>query len=357
MGGEDVTPREANEMALKSGIIGLGSWYSQAFATVLTRIEEVSLVAATYLEQEDEILKAIAGISRSKYARKYGVRLYPTAEEMIQSEDLDMVCVCSDNTSRAHYTQVGARAGKDVFIAKPMASSLCDANKIVNTARNSNVLIRTCNPARFDGAIQEAQRRIAAGEIGEPLTARVLIQHGAFKQDVRIEDTPEFGHGQGGPELSLGFYAADLLKWFIGSEALRVYAEYENLNTNWSPYMDSGKAIVRFRDGKMGSMDIYFSTVCPAPLWEIEVVGRKGIIRTQQAVYEGMLWTTEQRTIPFYRKQNDVLEEEMRSWVNSCLTRAVPDFSIEDAREALEICLSWKESARTRTTIDLPLGN
>lgn len=342
-------------MALKSGIIGIGSWYSKSFANAFNNIKEAELIAATYLKQDDQTLKAIADITTEEYAQKYGVRLYRTAEEMIEKENLDMVCVCSDNTLRAKYTEIAAQSGKDVFIAKPMAASLADADKIVNAAQSNNVLISSCSPARFDGAIREAHKRVEAGEIGEVLTARVLIQHGAFQPNTRLKDTPEYGEGQGGPELSLGFYAADLLRWFIGSKVARVYAEYENLNTNWSPYMDSAKAIVRFKDGKMGSMDIYFSTICPAPLWEIEVVGKKGIIRTQQSAYEGMIWTIEEAIVPFYKRQNDVIEDEMRSWVNSCLSRTTPDLCIEDAREVLEICLAWRDSAKMRVPINLPL--
>ena len=326
--------------------------------THLKKIPEVDLIAAAHLGQDNETLKAVANITKESYAEKYQVKLYETAEEMIDKESLDMVFICSKNSSRPYYAMIAASAGLDVYLAKPMCATLEGAKVILEASkRNSKVLMATLNPARYDGAIQEMYNRVKAGDVGEPITARVWIQHGAFEPNFRFKDHPEFDEGQGGIELSLGVYAADLLNWFIGSEPLRVYAEYDNLNTKWSPFMDTGKAIVRYKDGKIGSMDIVFSTICPAPFWEMEVVGRKGIIRTHQMVYEGIIWRTEPPNIvPFYRNQNDVILSALQNWTRSCLERTKPDLPVEEAKKVIELCLAWKKSAETQKPVNLPLG-
>jgi len=63
--------------------------------THLKKIPEVDLIAAAHLGQDNETLKAVANITKESYAEKYQVKLYETAEEMIDKESLDMVFICS----------------------------------------------------------------------------------------------------------------------------------------------------------------------------------------------------------------------------------------------------------------------
>ena len=211
-----------------------------------------------------------------------------------------------------------------------------------------------CSPARFDGAIRAAHEKVQSGVIGEVLSARAMVAHGPFGKDTLFKDSPEFDEGQGGPELSLGFYVADLLRWFIAEDAVRVYAEYANLNTPWSPYMDSGKATVSFAHNKLGSMDVYFSTSHPGPLWEIEVMGTKGRLRTAQNGYEGIVWIPGE-TQAFYRSQNAILRDELEAFVRACIQGVIPDLSIEEARQAMELCFAWRRSAESHMPVALPL--
>src|SRR5439155_14706021 len=129
-----------------------------------------------------------------------------------------------------------------------MTSSIGGAEQIRTAARQRpKQLAGALNPARFAAAILEGHRRVRAGEIGEVLTARAWIQHGAADPTRSRKGSAEFDDDQGGIEYSLGLYAADLLNWFIDAgttPAVRTFAEYDNLNSRAPgyPWMDSGKA-------------------------------------------------------------------------------------------------------------------
>src|SRR5262249_53890530 len=149
--------------------------------------------------------------------------------------------------------------------------------------------------------------------------------------------SPEFDDGQGGIEYGLGLYAADLLNWFLdaaANPAVRAFAEYDTLNTPGYPWMDSGKAVVRYQRGKLGSMDIYYSVPCPARQWEIEVGGRDGILRTNGGNYEGTIWR--RRGIgkpvvePFAPTRDDTILAAARHVVDCCERRAPFEMDIED---------------------------
>ena len=62
-------------MAIRTGIIGIGSYYSNAFARALRRLPQVELLAAAHLNQPDETLKLNINQTREQFAGTHGVRL------------------------------------------------------------------------------------------------------------------------------------------------------------------------------------------------------------------------------------------------------------------------------------------
>jgi predicted dehydrogenase len=200
--------------------------------------------------------------------------------------------------------------------------------------------------------------RVRSGEIGKVLTARSWIQHGCFGPGTVFEGSPEFGPDQGGIDLSLGFYAADLLLWAVDSPPVRAYAEYDNLGTPHSIWLDTGKMTVRFEDGRMGSADIIFNVSCGAPAWEMEVVGTDGIARAHLDVMEGIIWHKSSSGAPkvFYRDQNDVIESAVHYFVRSILKGEPLDSTLEHGRNVLELCLAWTRSSATHAPVLLPLA-
>jgi predicted dehydrogenase len=194
--------------------------------------------------------------------------------------------------------------------------------------------------------------------------ARAWIQHGAANPTSDRRGSAEFDDGQGGIEYSLGLYAADLLNWFIGAPqtpAVRTFAEYDNLNTRAPgyPWMDSGKAVVRYAEGKLGSMDIYYSVPCGAPPWEIEVSGRDGIMRTNGGNYEGTVWRrsglTHPRLEPFAPTRDDTIAAAIEHVVTACERRTPFEMDAEDAYRAIELCDAWTRSAASHQPVALPL--
>jgi predicted dehydrogenase len=201
--------------------------------------------------------------------------------------------------------------------------------------------------------------RVQNNAIGKVLTARAWIQHGCFGPNMVFDGSGEFGPQQGGIGLSLGFYAADLLLWLIDSPPVRAYAEYDNLNTSHSIWMDTGKATVRFKDGCLGSMDIIFNISCGAPSWEMEVVGTEGIARAHLDVMEGIIWHKDDKGSPrvFYRQQNDTIAAAVERFVRAILDQKPLDITPAHARNVLELCLAWNQSATDHQSVVLPLSD
>ena len=348
-----MTIRDKKEGTVRTGIVGLQSVYwPNAFANCLSAISEAELVACADLDYDPALVSISLGNTPAEYAATHNVRLYHDPVEMIQQEGLDAVCISVKNTEAVNLAEQVAPLGVDIYIAKPMATTVEAAKRIVNTVREHGVIATSGTTERFDGGIREAYQRFKSGTIGELISIRALHQHGNInsfpKDDWYWEET------QGGPELSLIWYAADVVRWFAGSEVTRVYAEYDNYLSDRSPFMDNGKIILRFENRVLGSIDIYFSVEgFRFPSYEVELVGTAGAIRTQQSVYEGTIFSKDGIS-SFYRIQNNNLLDEMSHWVRCCLNKTDPDLTIEDAQRVIELCLACRQSAQTHMPVALP---
>jgi myo-inositol 2-dehydrogenase/D-chiro-inositol 1-dehydrogenase len=297
-------------------------------------------------------MKLIMGATPEEFAAGRGLTLYEDPRQMIEKERLEAVVISGPHSRLVDYCEVAAEAGCHFYVAKPMCTNLPDADRIVKAARQSKVIATSGMTERFDAGIREAKRLVDAGEIGRVLSVRALHQHGHYT----FHEADWWGEvEEGGPELSLIWYAADCARWFAGSEVLRVAAEYDNFISPQSPFMDNGKVLMRFADGKLGSLDIYFSVSFKFPNWEIEVMGTEGAIRTQQSAFEGMLFTKDGPRV-FQRTQNDLLREEVGDWLAACQEGRDPLVKIEDCRQVMEICCACREAAREKRVVELPLG-
>lgn len=340
-------------MSIKTGIVGLQSvFWPNAFAGCLQSISEAEFVACADMGYDPNLIKNSLGNLPEAYAAQHGVTLYSDPIEMIQRENLDAVCICAKHTEIVDFVEQVAPTGVGIYIAKPMATTVEAAERIVKAVRANGVIATSGTTERFDGGIRAAYQQFKNGAIGELISIRTLHQHGNISgfppEDWYWEEA------QGGPELSLGWYVGDVVRWFAGAEVKRVYAEYDNYLSDNSPFMDNGKILIRFENNVMGSIDIYFSVKgWQFPSYEVELVGTEGCLRTQQSAYEGTLFTRDGIT-NFYRTGNNNLLEEMRHWVQCCIAKTDPELTIEDAHRVIELCLACRQSAQTHRPITLP---
>src|SRR5580698_8791849 len=114
----------------------------------------VTAVVSRRLEQAEEV------------ARKYGVPLATTSlDEVLASDDVDAVILCTPTQLHARQSIAAMRAGKNVQVEIPVADSWADAQEVDRVQRETG---RTCmvgHTRRFNPSHQWVRRRILAGEL------------------------------------------------------------------------------------------------------------------------------------------------------------------------------------------------
>jgi len=338
---------------MRVAIIGLASRYwPAAFADRLLAVPEVELAGAAYCGRDDQFITASLGSSKEAFAARYSIPLYADPKELIREQRPEAVVICEESIGQHRYVDLAAEAGVHCFIAKPMATTLEAADQMVSAVERAGVVASTGSTQRFDGALRQVWEQLRREEIGDIVSIRVMHQHGnidAFGPDDWYRK-PE----NGGPELSLFWYVVDCLRWLTGKEIAGVYSQYDNFLWPQSPFFDNAKALVRFDDGTLGSIDAYFCMRWRYPSWEVEIVGSKGAIKTTQSNFEGTRYGPDGAG-SFYRAQNDHLGAELRHWLGACQGKWPPEVSLADARRTIEVSLACLQSAQTGQPVGLPL--
>jgi predicted dehydrogenase len=122
---------------------------------------------------------------RERIGRDYNVaRVYDSWQEMIEREagNLDIVQAASENNVHAEIVEACARQGIHVLVEKPMAARLHQANRMIKAAGDANIRLLVNWPTAWSAAWQEMERRILAGDIGEPRYFKYRSAHNGPKE-------------------------------------------------------------------------------------------------------------------------------------------------------------------------------
>ncbi len=159
----------AEEAPLKLGMIGLDTSHVIAFAQVLNDPNNAdhvpgAVVVAAYKGGSPDLESSASRVDgyTSQLEKDFGVKIVPTIEELCGM--VDAVLLMSVD-GRPHLEQVKPvfKAGKRVFIDKPLAGSLADAKAIVALSKESGVPFFSSSSYRFYESLQELKKQ----EVGE----------------------------------------------------------------------------------------------------------------------------------------------------------------------------------------------
>lgn len=160
---------------LRVGMIGLDTSHVTAFAKIMNDPAQKDFVpgarvVAAFKGGSPDIESSISRVEgyTKELVEKYGVKLYPTIEELCRNVDAVMLMSVD---GRPHLWQAipVIQAGKPLYIDKPMAGSLGDVIAIFKLAQAHNVPLFSSSSLRY-GRNTQAVR--GGGPIGKVISAK-----------------------------------------------------------------------------------------------------------------------------------------------------------------------------------------
>ena len=206
------------------GVIGwgfMGRMHTQALRSIALfypgidfRVE-LKCVCARHMENARSAALA-AGFER--YTDDY--------RQLLAMDDIDVVSVCTPNDQHEAMVLAAIRAGKHVYVDKPLAVTAESAARMAAAAADAPVMTRMVFNNRYFPATLRAKALVQEGRLGEVLSFSARYLHsGSIDPDKPIGWKQR---RQGGVLLDLGSHALDLLIWLVG-EPKRVFCKTRTL--------------------------------------------------------------------------------------------------------------------------------
>lgn len=249
-------------------LIGCGEIASAVHLRVLTRSRHAQLVVAAD--------PSSAARERARRIARIDVTADPQAA--IDREDVAAVVVCAGTDQHAALALATLRAGKHLYLEKPLATDVAEGEQLVAEAERSGVVAAIGFNRRYHPLFARARALVAEGVIG-----RVVAGQAAFCEPIALEAMPEWKRrvaSGGGVLLDLATHHVDLVPWLIGRELLATDARVSSGTTE----EDSARVQMRLPDDV--EVEGFYSFRAARSDF-VELIGDAGVLRVDR--YEGSL--------------------------------------------------------------------
>lgn len=225
-------------MALRLAVIGLGG-LGRVQSQVCQNLEGIELVAGA----------DIAAEGRDRFESEFGCPAYEDYRTMIDDHALDAVTIMTPHTLHFEQTMACLEAGLHVHLEKPMVTTTADALKLIEAARDRDLLLQIGYQRHFHPAYREIKRLLETDRLGDVhMVACYLaqdwieIQRGTWRTDPDLSG--------GGQLIDSGSHLLDVLLWATDAEPRTVAA----VTDDWDQAVDVNSALSVSLDGPDGTV-------------------------------------------------------------------------------------------------------
>lgn len=290
------------------------------------------------------------------FAEQHDIRLFESYDALL-AEKPDGVIVCSENVRHREMTEMAAEAGVHVMCEKPLATTLEDARAMIEASEKADTGLMIAFPMRFSPAALEVKAALSRGDMGQVFCCKATNQ-GKNPDNIRAWFSDPALAG-GGAVMDHTVHVADMLRWYLGSEVVEVYAEIDNLFYKDEVEADTaGLLMLTFENGIFASLDCSWSRPRYYPIWgnvKIDLICERGLLQTNYFIQNLTVYSHE-RQRPQYQAwgtNSDLLM--VKEFVASIREERMPSVTGIAGLKATEVALAAYRSAEIHQPVTLPL--
>lgn len=150
------------------------------------------------------------------FAREHGLALARSLDEVLADPAVDAVVIATPHSAHEAQVLAAVAAGKQVFCEKPLTLTAAGAERILAACEAAGIVLGIGHERRFEPAMEEIARLVAAGALGRLLHLEANFSHDLFARmaagnwRVGAQDAPA------GAMTALGVHLTDLFTSFAG---------------------------------------------------------------------------------------------------------------------------------------------
>ncbi len=174
--------------------------------------------------------------------------------QVLADPTIRVVFITSSNDSHKALTIAALEAGKAVMCEKPMATTLADAEEMVNAAEHTKGFLQIGFELRYSKLYTKVKDWIDEGLLGQVVNTHCLYCSSVYTKDAWRN---KLSAGDTFPER-LSHYV-DLTRWWIGSEVSEVYSACSPNVVPYTEVRDNYHTTYRFKNGAVSHISYYMN--------------------------------------------------------------------------------------------------
>lgn len=278
---------------------------------------------------------------------------HATLEEALEAHKPDFACLSAPVDVLPGLAGTAIDAGVPVMVEKPMAPTEDEALAILRLGRDRGVLVGVGHVERFNPAVRAARDRIADGLLG-----RIYQVHAR-----RLSPFPA-RKGMRGVALDLATHDIDVMRFLLGAEVERVYAE--TAHRLEGEVEDLLCSTLRFTDGAAGLLEVNWLT--PTKVRTMTVTGERGMLvidyltqdlffyenpreETRWAALQGVRGPSEGDMVRYALERREPLMVEWEEFLAAVDSGSAAPVSAADGLAALSTARAIQRSGETHEVV------
>jgi myo-inositol 2-dehydrogenase / D-chiro-inositol 1-dehydrogenase len=324
------------EAVVRVGVIGAGRIGRLHAANLASRIPAAEVAGVADID-----LAAAQSVARQWHVP----RADADYRRLLDDPTISAVAICSATNTHSNMICEAAAAGKHIFCEKPIDFDLGRIDRALAAVASAGVTLQVGFNRRFDANFRQAQRMVAAGQIGTPHVLRITSRDPA-------PPPLEYVRASGGLFLDMTIHDFDMARFLIGSEVTEVYtlgAVRVDPAIGEAGDLDTAIVSLRFANGVLGTIDNSRRAVYGYDQ-RVEVFGEGGMVAVgnntaDQHVLSNAEGVHSAKPLYFFlERYNESYVAELQAFVDSVLGGTPPPVTGRDGRVPVVMGLAARRS-------------
>ena len=256
---------------IRWGIIGCGDVTELKSGPAFNKVNNSELVA---------VMRRDAAKAKDYAFRHHVPKWYTDANELINDPDINAVYIATPPSSHEEYTMAVLKAGKPVYVEKPMTIHAASAERMMNAVDEMKGKLSVAHYRRAQPLFRKIKQLVADKAIGEIRFARLSLYKKSYtQQDLDFKKTAwrvDPALAGGGLFHDLSPHQLDLMYYFLGEPA-KAFG-FANNQAGIYPADDMVTGNILFKTGAQFSGVWCFNVAETDEEDRCEIVGDKGKI-------------------------------------------------------------------------------
>jgi predicted dehydrogenase len=312
-----------SQSPFKVASIGIG-WWSDVLADAAARTGGRVQVVSCFTRSQNK---------RLGFAEKYKCRVAANLDELLADGEVEGIINTTPNHAHLETTAAAARAGKHVFLDKPIANTIGEAKAITKACKDAGVALAVGYQRRRESHFRWIRERIDAGDVGKLVQAEANISRDR-------EGKFELGHWRytaegmpGGVMLQIGLHYVDVLMMLLGPVKTVSGMASQLVLPGDNP--DVGTLLMTHENGAVSSLSTSYASA--SEYYLMNIYGKR--MSFYYNLFDGLrcLKQGESEPTAVAVEDTDTLADELIEWADAARGAGTPEVGGEGATESLAV--------------------